>query len=205
MPVEFRVPVTLEGRNVRLVPLSLDHIEGLCAAGTDPTIWEFTRTGDLREAPAMRRWVEFVLAQQREGLTLAFVQMETSSGVPVGMTRFLTIDREESHVEIGGTWLARRWWNTPVNTESKFLLLRHAFEAEPCHRVEFKTDLRNLRSQRAIERLGAVREGVSREHIRLPGEYWRTSVRYGILASEWPSVRARLEKLLERPWPARAQ
>ncbi|MCI4323587.1 MAG: GNAT family N-acetyltransferase [Thermoplasmata archaeon] len=205
MPVQFRTPVELQGRYVWLLPLSLEHVDGLRAASDDPTIWEFTRAGDLREPEAMRRWVENLLAQQRDGLTLAFVQVESASCTPLGMTRFLTIDREESHVEIGGTWLGRRWWNTPVNTESKLLLLRYAFDVEACHRVEFKTDLRNLRSQRAIERLGAVREGITREHILLPKGLWRTSVRYGIVASEWPAVRARLDTLLERAWPGPAQ
>ena len=114
------------------------------------------------------------------------------------MTRFMDIQPENRSVEIGGTWISPQYQRTVVNTEAKFLMLRHAFEVLDCVRVQIKTDLRNTRSQRAIERLGAVREGVLREHMMLPDGTLRSSVYYSILAAEWPAVRQRLLDLLER-------
>ena len=116
------------------------------------------------------------------------------------MTNFLHIDRENQSVEVGGTWLDSGFWRTPFNTESKYLLFRHAFEVERVNRLQLQTDLRNERSQRAIERLGAVREAVLREDVQLADGYFRSSVYYSVLASEWPAVRARLEASLARPW-----
>ena len=116
------------------------------------------------------------------------------------MTRYLEIDRDHRRVEVGGTWYAVSHQRTPVNTECKRLLLGHAFDVEKVQRVQFKTDLRNLRSQRAIERLGAVREGVLRDHMQMPDGFTRSSVVYSIVRREWPEIRARLDALLTRSW-----
>lgn len=140
----------------------------------------------------MRALVRLFLSHQASGSDLAFAIEEVPSGTVLGMTRFLEIDRAHERVEIGGTWLDRSAWRTPVNTEAKYLLLRHAFEVERVRRVQFKTDLRNERSQRALERIGAVREGVLRAHLVMPDGYARSSVVYSLVADEWPSVRARL-------------
>ncbi len=196
----FRPPVTLEGRFIRLVPLEPGHVAGLARAGRDPEVWRYLPYGPRTDPDRMAELVAMLLGRQSAGTDLAFTIQLRGDGALVGMTRYLSIDRENSCVEIGGTWVSPAWSRTPVNTESKRLLLGHAFEAEGVHRVQLKTDLRNERSQRAIERLGATREGILREHFRLPSGYHRSSVLYSILADEWPSVRARLDGYLRRPW-----
>ncbi len=199
MAMEFRAPLVLEGSRVVLEPLSRDRLDEFVVAGKDPEIWRYLLTGDVRGTEGMRRLLDLLLARQAEGTDLAFGVTDRRSGRAIGMTRYLAIRREDFSVEIGGTWYDPRFWRTAVNTEAKYLLLRHAFETEGCHRVEFKTDVANLRSQRAIERLGAVREGVLREHRLRPDGRFRSSVYYGILVAEWPAVKLRLERFLGDP------
>jgi len=148
----------------------------------------------------MKEFISLVLERQKGGTDLAFTTILASDDRPVGMTRYLNIERENHAVEIGGTWLDTALWRTPVNTESKYLLLRHAFEVEKVHRVCIQTDLRNERAQRAIARLGAVHEAVFRDNRLLRDGTFRTSVVYGILVSEWPRVKTDLEAKLARPW-----
>ncbi len=198
--MEFRPPITLAGRRIRLVPLSSADVPGLVRAAADPEVGRYLPYTIPPNEDGMRRLIERLLEQQRTGSDLAFTITEAATSEAVGMTRFLDIDRPNERVEIGGTWLARPLWRGPANTEAKLLLLRHAFEVEGAHRVQLKTDLRNERSQRAIERLGATREGILREHMVLPDGYRRSSVVYSIVASEWPYVRRRLEALAGRPW-----
>ncbi|MCI4337154.1 MAG: GNAT family N-acetyltransferase [Thermoplasmata archaeon] len=200
-PLAFRPPVILEGKWVRLIPLSVDHAAELARAGEDPEIWAYMRTRPPAGEPGMRSMIEAVLADQSRGETLAFTQQLVSDGRMFGNTRFLDISLKDEAVEIGGTWIEPNLRRTPVNTESKRLLLGYAFDREGVHRVQIKTDLRNERSQRAIERLGAQREGVLREHLKMPDGTLRSSVYYSILRSEWPTVRDRLDRLLARPWP----
>jgi RimJ/RimL family protein N-acetyltransferase len=150
--------------------------------------------------PELDSLFDLLLSRQSEGTDLAFTTLRADDGRPVGMTRFLHIDRKNDCVEIGGTWLGRAWWRTPFNTEAKLLMLRHAFEVEGAHRVSLQTDLRNERAQRAIERLGATREAVLREDRLLPHGYYRSSVFYSILRDEWPRLRAGLEEKVARPW-----
>jgi len=147
--------------------------------------------------------IDELLELQEGGSVLPFTIVTIPDRRPVGMFRFLYIDRENRSVETG-TWLDSSVWRTPINTEVKFLGLRYAFEEENVHRVQLKTDLRNERSQRAIERLGAVREGALREHYRLRDGTYRTSVCYSILDAEWPQVKRRLEERLARPWSREA-
>ncbi len=194
----FRPPVTLRGRYVNLEPLSAADVPGLAQAGRDPDVWRLLRIGPARTEPEMAELVDQFLSAQANGTLLPFVVREPS-GRPVGMFRYFDIDREHRSVEIG-TWLDPVVWRTPVNTEVKYLGLRHAFEAESVHRVQLRTDARNVRSQAAIARLGAVREGEHREHYRLRDGSFRTSIIYSILASEWPMVRRSLEERLARPW-----
>jgi N-acetyltransferase len=144
--------------------------------------------------------IRLLLERQRAGTDLAFTTVRKEDRSPVGMTRFLNIDRINRSVDIGGTWLASDLWKSPFNTEAKLLMLRHAFDQEGVHRVRLCTDLRNERSQAAIARLGATREGILRDDRLLRSGYWRSSVVFGILADEWPRVRARLEGRLARPW-----
>lgn len=196
----FRTPVTLTGRWVRLVPLSAEHATALRAAARDPEIGRYMLNGPGRTMEEMRAFISLVLERQAAGTDLGFTTILAADDRPVGMTRYLNIDRDDHSVEIGGTWLDASLWRTPLNTESKYLLLRHAFESEKVHRVSLQTDLRNERAQRAIARLGAVREAVFRDDKLLADGTFRTSVVYGILVSEWPRVRAELEAKLARAW-----
>ncbi len=198
--MDFRSPVTLRGQRVRLVPLSSEQIPALVEAGRDPEIWQWMPYGYRGTPEQMQDLVWMLLGRQAEGIDLAFTTLLEPEGRPIGMTRYLGIDRPNRNVEVGGTWLDPHYWRSPINTESKLLMLGHAFDDEGCERVQIKTDTRNTRSQAAIERLGAVREGVLRQHmVRADGSY-RDSVVYSILRSEWPEVRVRLTRLLERPW-----
>jgi N-acetyltransferase len=198
-PIHFRPPVVLEGRYVRLVPLERSQLPELTTAGAAPEIWTLLRIrhGDTPEG--MLGLVNDLLALQSSGEVLPFaIQLVEGSRI-CGIARYLDIDRENRWVEVG-TWLHPSVWRSPVNTELKLLLFRHAFETEGVHRVQLKTDDRNTRSQTAIERLGAVFEGQRRDHYRFPNGQYRTSKYYSILATEWPQVRERLEEFLRRPW-----
>ena len=146
----------------------------------------------------MRAWLLKQLERMEEGQLIPFVIVRRSDERAVGMTSYMNIALNDRALEIGGTWLSPEAWRTAVNTECKYLLLRHAFEELGCIRVQLKTDLRNERSQRAIERIGAVREGVLRNHMLLPDGTVRSSVFFSILADEWARVKARLEEMLAR-------
>jgi RimJ/RimL family protein N-acetyltransferase len=140
-----------------------------------------------------------MLARQARGTDLPFAVVHLASGQAIGATRYMDIQPANRALEIGGTWYAPAYRRTAVNTEAKYLLLAHAFEALGCVRVQLKTDLRNERSQRAIERIGAQKEGVLRHNLIMPDGHRRSSVYYSILDEEWPAVKARLEALLGRP------
>jgi N-acetyltransferase len=200
----FRPPVTLRGSRITLVPLEPGHRDALVHAARDPAVTQFLSTSPGRTPEEVGAYIALLLGRQKEGTDLPFVVLLAPSSAIVGMARFLHIDRPNDAVEIG-TWLDSDLWRSPVNTELKYLLLRHAFEVEAAHRVSLQTDLRNERSQRAIARLGAVREGVLRGDRLAPGGYRRSSVMYSILADEWPRVKERLEGFLLRPWNGPAQ
>ena len=189
-------PVILQGSVVRLEPLSIAHVPQLAVAGKDEAIWQFMRYGQITTQPGMRRWVSELLRAQAQGTDLPFAVIHLESEVAIGATRYLEIRQAHRALEIGGTWYALDFQRTAVNTECKYLLLRHAFEELGCLRVQFKTDVRNERSQRALERIGAVKEGVLRKHMILPDGFIRDSVYYSILDSEWQQVKARLEAML---------
>jgi N-acetyltransferase len=201
-PDSLRTPLTLSGRHVELVPLERAHAEALLPAAQDPAVGQYLRDPPGPARAQMDDLIGRLLQDQAAGSALPFTTRLLPDHRAVGMTRFLRIDRENQWVEIGGTWLDPACWRTPVNTETKHLLMEHAFEREGVHRVQLQTDSRNLRSQRAIERLGAVREGVLREDVQLRDGYVRSSVYYSILAEEWPAVKRRLETALARPWAA---
>ncbi len=186
-------PVTLEGEVVRLEPLAESHAPKLFIVGQDERIWRYMRYGNVQTEEQMEGWVRQLLAYQAQGTDLPFAVVLKDGGNAIGVTRYLNIQHDNRSLEIGGTWYAVAYQRTAVNTESKYLLLRHAFEELGCIRVQFKTDLRNTRSQRALERIGAVKEGVLRNHMILPDGYIRTSVFYSIIDREWPQVKAALE------------
>ena len=145
----------------------------------------------------MLAWVRDILTRQAAGADLAFAVIHLASGCAIGATRYLEIRPPHRSLEVGGTWYATGFQRTAVNTECKYLLLRHAFEALGCIRVQFKADARNARSLRAIERLGAVREGMLRKHYILQDGGYRDSVYFSILDREWPKVKERLEEMLK--------
>ncbi len=187
--MDWRTPVTLTGRYVRLEPMSETHVPGLTAAGLDDSIWEHMLYGEVRSEDDVRLWVQDILSRP----DLPFVVIHLKSGHLAGATRYLNMAPEHRGLEIGGTWYGLEFQRTAVNTECKYLLLQYAFETLNCIRVQFKTDMRNERSQRAIERIGAKQEGVLRNHMVLPDGRYRDSVYYSILDTEWPGVKKKLE------------
>ena len=193
----YTQPITLTCKIVRLEPLSEAHVPDLAVAGRDEDIWRYMLYGNIQTEEQMLGWVRDILARQARGTDLPFAVIYLEQGRAIGATRYLDIRPKDRAVEIGGTWYGSAYQRTAVNTECKYLLLRYAFETLECVRVQFKTDSRNERSQRAIERLGAVKEGVLRNHMLLPDGTLRHSVYYSILASEWPGVKAGLEEKLQ--------
>lgn len=191
MPLE---PVTLEGRIVRLEPLGLQHANDLYEAGQDQRIWAYMPLNPSGSLDATTTWIENTLREQQTGTILPFAIVDITTGRALGSTRYLNISLNDRGLEIGWTWLTPKMQRTGVNTECKYLLLRHAFESLSMIRVQFKTDSRNLKSQQAIERIGGKREGVLRNHMILPNGYIRHSVYYSIIESEWLDVKAALEE-----------
>jgi RimJ/RimL family protein N-acetyltransferase len=189
-------PVVLCGKYVQLEPLSETQIPGLTLAGADPSIWQYMLYGELTSEEKMRVWVLDILARKAAGTDQPFAIRHLETGELIGATRFLEIRPAHRSLEIGGTWLATKCQRTSANTEAKYLLLRHSFEFLACIRVQFKADSRNGRSIRAIERLGAVHEGMLRNHMILDDGVYRHSVYFSILDSEWPLVKVRLEERL---------
>jgi N-acetyltransferase len=187
-------PVTLEGQAVRLEPLAMGHAPAL-AAVAEPDIFEHFNVV-LRTPGDVEAYIAETLAAAERGVERPFVILEKETGTPVGSTRYLDIQRKHRTLEIGSTWLARRVWRSRVNTECKYLLLRHAFEDLKVMRVQLKTDRRNVRSRTAIERIGARFEGILRQHMLVRGGVVRDSAYYGIIDSEWPEVKTRLEAKL---------
>jgi RimJ/RimL family protein N-acetyltransferase len=189
-------PVTLEGRFVRLEPLSLSHLAQLCEVAFDEEIWRYMNS--VMEKPEdLKEYVETAVRWQAEGTALPFATIDKASGRAVGSTRFGAIDTVNRHMEIGWTWLARDYQRTYVNTEAKYLMLGHAFEDLSCLRVEFKTDSLNEKSRQALARIGAIEEGTFRNHMIMPGGRIRHSVYFSIIDTEWPEVKASLEEKLK--------
>ncbi len=190
-------PVVLEGAHVRLEPLAAGHLEALCAVGLDEALWRWTISRATTRTE-MQAWLEAALAAQAAGTQVPFAIGERAEARLVGSTRYLNIAVADGRLEIGSTWVARPWQRTAVNTETKYLLLRHAFEELGFGRVEFKTDARNEQSRSALRRLGAVEEGTLRRHMRTSTGHVRDTVYFSILEEEWPAVRATLEARLGR-------
>jgi RimJ/RimL family protein N-acetyltransferase len=186
-------PAILIGRIVRLEPLSEAHIPALAKVGLDEEIWRYMRYGKVETVEQLTAWVRELLDLQARGTDLPFTVIHLASGAAIGCTRYLNIDPLNRSLEIGGTWYGLDYQGTLVNSECKYLLLKHAFEQLGCVRVWFKTDRRNLHSQRALEKLGAVKEGVLRNHMILPDGYIRDSVMYSLLPEEWSQVKMKLE------------
>jgi RimJ/RimL family protein N-acetyltransferase len=190
-------PVTLEGRIVRLEPLSLDHVPGLAEVGLDPAIWRLTIARPASEAD-LRTWADTALRARDAGTEMPFATVEASTGRPIGSSRYMSIVLEHRRLEIGWTWLAPPWQRTGANREAKLLMLTHAFEVLGCRRVEFKTDSTNEASRTALLGIGATFEGIFRKHMVMPGDGVRHSAWYSVVDDEWPAVKARLEESLRR-------
>lgn len=193
-------PITLTGRLVRLEPLTTGHAADLFAAlAHDPSTFRWLTTDPPVTPAAMEEHVAAALAVQARGEIVAFAQVEAATGGAVGVTTYMDIRRRDRGLEIGATWLGKPWRRSGINTEAKYLLIRHAFEGLRAVRVQLKTDARNLQSQAAIERLGAVKEGVLRRHMLTRGGVFRDTALYSVTDQEWPAVKARLEGFLAAP------
>ena len=197
----YALPV-LSGRLIRLEPLALEHAPGYLAAA-----------GPADDAAEVFRWMSpaapqtvadaeghilTALAARARGERFAYAQLDAGTGEVAGTTSYYEVDPAARAIAIGHTWLGRRWWRTGHNTESKLLMLTHAFDTLGAARVSWHTDLNNTRSQEAIDRLGATREGVLRKHrIRRDGS-WRDTVQYAMVDDDWPAAKALLEKKIEQ-------
>jgi N-acetyltransferase len=189
----------LEGSMVRLEPLRSDHVT---------IFWEVARENlddifqwipyRMETIDDFQKVVERAFAEQERGESVVFATVEQRSGQVVGSTRFMNIDRANRRVEIGSTWISPPWQRTGINTEAKYLMLRHAFEVWKCFRVELKTDALNQKSRNAILRIGAKEEGTLRRHVLTWTGRVRDSVYFSILDSEWPEVKAKLEAMMRR-------
>lgn len=198
MDTRWVAPVTLTGTRVRMEPLSLErHWDGLHAIAIEPSLWRYMMA-DVRDEASLRRYLDTAAHELEEGISLPFATIDIASGRVAGCTRFGSLEPHHRRVEIGWTWVGKEFQRSHVNTEAKYLMLRHAFETLDCVRVEFKANALNDHSRAAMERIGATFEGTLRKHmIRDTGE-WRDSVYYSVLDREWGGVRERLEGMMGR-------
>ena len=198
-PLNIVLPLTLEGSNIRLEPVRREHAD---------LFWEVAKNDlddvfrwipySMKTPGDFHRLIDKAFDEQGRGESVVFATVEQSSGRVIGSTRYMNIDRINRRIEIGSTWIAPAWQRTGVNTEAKYLMLRHAFEVWKCMRVELKTDALNQRSRNAILRIGAKEEGTLRRHVLTWTGRVRDSVYFSILDTEWPEVKARLEAMLAR-------
>jgi RimJ/RimL family protein N-acetyltransferase len=197
-PGPIRVePVVLEGEHVRLEPLALSHLDGLCEIGIVEELWRWIPT-QVETREQMRAYIELALTERANGVSMPFAQIERASGRVIGSTRYMNIEKNHRRLEIGSTWIAPKWQRSAINTEAKYLLLRHAFEDLGCMRVELKTDSMNEKSRNAILRIGAKQEGIFRNHMLTSSGRVRHTVYFSVIDSEWAGVKAELERRLGR-------
>ena len=161
-------------------------------AGRDPAVWRWLTIRQLDTLAAVSAWIVLALSERKKGTQMPFAILDQRDNRVAGTTRYMDIQPANRGVEIGWTWIGVPWQRTAINTECKYLLMQHAFEAQGAIRLQLKTDLRNTRSQAAIERIGAKREGVLRKHMLLHDGQMRDSVYFSVLAEEWPEVKTRL-------------
>jgi RimJ/RimL family protein N-acetyltransferase len=192
---------TLRGEHVVLEALDLSHVDSLFANTADDEVWQHLTRPRPATPEGLEVQVREALRAQALGLRVAWAQRCARTGEVIGTTSFYDPNDAAHSIAIGYTMLGRPWWRTGVNTEAKLLLMARAFEELGAQRVEWHTDIRNERSQRAIERLGATREGVLRRHRQRVDGSWRDSVLYAMTAPEWPAARARLRESLRTPAP----
>lgn len=196
MPPSFDPrPVTLEGARARLEPLTAEHAGDLLEAGRDPSIWTYMPMTGFTDLDAVRGWIEAAQRGPFGEAQVPFAIVDRATGRAVGSTRFLDVRPPQRTLEIGWTWLTPAAQRTAINTECKLLLMTHAFETLGARRVQLKTDRRNVRSRRAILRIGAVEEGTLRRQMLMPDGHERDSVFFSVIAREWPVVKRRLETM----------
>jgi len=198
-PLPVFAPVILDGRHVRLEPLSKSHLAALTVEGADAAIFQHYPAPYSTPA-GMKAFFDDALQMREKGVGLPYAIIAKSEGKAVGSTRFGNIERRHKRAEIGWTWLAQRHQRTAINTEMKYLMLRHAFETLKLIRVEFKTDSLNEKSRLALLRIGAVEEGTFRNHMITQGGRIRHSVFFSIIDSDWPEVKKRLEGLMAKSY-----
>ncbi len=191
-------PTTLQGQKVTLLPLSQDQASEYLAIGQDADVWQFLAPDPFKLLADAKYWIESMLCRQQDSGSVTFSVYDNGSGKLAGTSSFLDVRIEHEGLEIGYTWYGHAFRRTYVNTATKLILLEHAFDELGAIRVQLQTDARNQRSQKAIERIGAVKEGVLRSHKIYPNGFIRDSVLYSITRQEWPSVRATLENSLLR-------
>ncbi|WDU79857.1 GNAT family N-acetyltransferase [Lysinibacillus sp. G01H] len=187
--------ITLENEVVKLKPLELSDTQGLLEAGSYPEIWSHMST-TIEKREDVNSFVENALKAKNEKTEFPFVIVDKQSGDIIGSTRFMDIDDKHQRLEIGYTWLTPAYWRTAINTNCKYLLLRYSFEHLHLQRVQIKTDHDNIRSQKAIERIGATKEGILRNHMIRKDGTTRHTVIYSITIEKWPQVKMHLERLL---------
>lgn len=187
--------ITLENKVVKLKPLELSDLQEILETGSYPEIWSHMST-TIEKKEDVNNFVENALRAKDEKTEFPFVIVDKQSGDIIGSTRFMDIDDKHQRLEIGYTWLTPAYWRTAINTNCKYLLLQHCFEHLHLQRVQIKTDHDNIRSQKAIERIGATKEGILRNHMIRKDGTTRHTVMYSITIEEWPQVKKHLEKLL---------
>jgi RimJ/RimL family protein N-acetyltransferase len=198
----FAEPLILEGRHVRLEPMTRERADAIAralgAAAADGNMWE-SRVTAIPRPEETRAYVDQALAELDRGVSLPFVTIDRASGKAVGSTRFMNIEAPHRRLEIGTTWIGKSFQRTAINTEAKYLMLRHAFETLHCIAVDLRTHEKNLQSRAAIERLGAKLDGILRNHRILPDGSLRNTASYSIIDAEWPGVKEKLVWRLARP------
>jgi N-acetyltransferase len=199
MKFDEPTPLSLQGKSVRLEPLLAEHAAILWNVAKDSldNIFQWIPYA-MRTSEDFERAVHKALAEQQRGESVPFVTVEQTWGEIIGSTRFMNIDRANRRAEIGSTWIAPAWQRTCINTEAKYLMLRHAFERWGCIRTELKTDALNQKSRNAIHRIGGKEEGTLRQHLITSTGRFRDTVYFSILDSEWPKVKKRLESRMSR-------
>lgn len=192
-------PVTLDGKRVRMEPMTANHLEALIAAGGFDELWRWTAVSAASRED-MTNYVNAALAEAEKGVAVPFVTVDKQSGKIIGSSRFGNIDSANLKTEIGWTWITPAFQRSHVNSEAKLLMMTHAFEVWKCVRVELKTDFLNQKSRNAMKRIGCVEEGVLRSNMLVQGGRYRDSIYYSVLSSEWPAVKERLTGLLARDY-----
>ncbi|HEX2626186.1 MAG TPA: GNAT family protein [Candidatus Limnocylindrales bacterium] len=185
-------PVTLEGRAIRLEPLTLEHLDDLAEVAFEGNLWRWTAVQPSNR-DELRIWIEAAVATREAGTEMAFATVDRSTGKAIGSSRFMSIVPEHRRLEIGWTWVALAWQRRGANREAKYLQLRHAFEDLGANRVEFKTDSLNEKANPALLGIGATFEGTFRNHMIMPGARLRHSNYYSVTTEEWPAVKTMLE------------